>query len=385
MEPIKIVDIGDLHIGSPATDRLPEEIKLFTNYLNSHEVDLLVLNGDYFDHKFNLTPPDPQFLFGISLFNDILDIAGKKHFKIILVHGTRSHDRFQTRVLYSMVPKDGSVDCRYYETATADDFDFGEKGKLHVMIAPEEYPLNVQELYGPFEKQTFDLMFGHGTWDDIVFSNLVNENENNEAIKAPVFVWNDWKFALAKGLVVFGHIHSRHIIKESGVLKIVYPGSYTSWNFGNTTPCGFCEVDFWSDTKKYKVNIIDNTKAPVYKSIKFKDLGLDPKNLTVEEIQKAINEQKEGSDYLKVNIDDIPDQNTRKLVEKIFDGEKGITAEEKPVATQGLNEQVDHSVYDKYEWLLKETLPLNQTVQKFAKEELKKDLTLDDIDKMIKD
>ena len=54
MPKIKIVEINDIHFGIAGTDRLRKELDFFLDFLRTHDLDILELNGDYFNNELSL-------------------------------------------------------------------------------------------------------------------------------------------------------------------------------------------------------------------------------------------------------------------------------------------------------------------------------------------
>jgi DNA repair exonuclease SbcCD nuclease subunit len=378
-----ILVLGDLHFGSPAEDRLPAELKLFTDFVENNPVDIIILSGDYFDHKLSVAPPESAFLDAINFFSKLLSLCSKKSIKLRCIEGTLSHDREMPRMFDQLVyGKDGvklvDVDYKFYDTKGTEDIN-----GLHFGFFPEEYPEDSITYYDAEKKDHYDLMIGHGTWD---FAGFVGYNQNAIG-QSPVFKYAEWKEALTHGLSVFGHIHNRTIYKDEGIIKVIYPGSFTSWNFNNTGDCGFVYVNFDEITKKYHYKFINNEKAPIYKSIKPKDLadmGIDLNTITIETAKQEFKTIKEivGADYVRIDLSDVPEEKAI-VFQQMFDGAEGITADGSK-EQQVIVEQVDKNLYHTYEWLLKDTLPMNEAIRKFAKDILNKDIPLADIDMAIK-
>lgn len=378
---INIITIGDIHFGSAATPRLPQELIKFTDYISKNDVDMVVFTGDYFDHKLNIAPPDEAYTDGINFFNTILELSKARGFKIRLIHGTLSHDRFQTRIFGSMVPS--GVDYKYYETAAKEDIFFGDKGTLHCCFLPEEYPTDAKTYYLPLQKEKYDVVFGHGTCDCLPIAAMILAHPTIGG--APVFLWDDWKQSLSEGVAVFGHIHARSVNKKDGIARIIYPGSFTSWNFNNTTPCGFLYLNFDADSKKFRFTIIDNDGAPSFRTLTAEDLGgIDLSSMSIDDAKKRIQGFKEefSADNVKFSIAGLPADKTE-ILKKMFDGSAGISAETPDVSQTAITESVDSSIYAKYEWLLKDQLPIAEAIQKFGHDEMNVDLSIDTIKKAI--
>lgn len=377
---LNIVEISDIHFGSKASDRLSEELNLFLDYVKNNKVDLVVINGDIADRKLSFQPMEKAAINLITFYTKLCEICRNNKISLRLISGTKSHDNDIATLLNSITEKD--FDFKSIETAQEENL-----LNIDIIYLPEEYPMNVKEFYNDrflTENKHYDIAFGHGTWDKAFeLSGMINDNDNNDIRKAPVFIWDEWKNFV--NLVCFGHLHQRIQYKDAGILKIFYASSFTSWNFNNTTACGFSHIIYDTDSKKYKVKFIDNLKAPVYQSIKFSELGIDASK-DIEEIKLDIDKFKKENniDYLKINLDNI-ESASQKLLTKIFDGKNNTYAEITSKAKKLLQEKADTSALQKYEYIVKESMPIEEIIHKFIKEEYEKDVDLEYIKEVLKE
>ncbi len=371
---IKIAVIGDLHFGIAATDREVQELRMFLDFIRTHDLDIIQFNGDYYDHKLSLG--EPAAIAGMKFFNDVLSIAAEKKIKIRMIEGTQSHDRFQPRIFDEFIPKDKDgkpeIDYRFFETVGTEEID-----GLSVLYVPEEYPMNIDEYYAPYKSGKYDLMFVHGTWDFINFGKSI-DNNRNDMHTAPVFKYDEWKSALEHGFCVSGHIHGRHGFKDKGGTKIVYPGSFTAWSFDQISERGFIYIDFDPETKRFEYEFVNNDASPKYANLEVADLGLDLNSASIEDIKSKIEEQSRKVDFVKVNLEGLSDDKLM-LVKELYKGNQSIKVEVPQKDISMLTESADKR-FLRYDYLLNDTLPVDQAVRKFIKDEYGKDLTLDVID-----
>jgi hypothetical protein len=371
---IKIAVIGDLHFGIAATEREAKELDAFLGFIKTHDLDIIQFNGDYYDHKLSLG--EPAAIAGMKFFSDVLNVAAEKGIKIRMIEGTQSHDRFQPRIFNEFIPDgpDGKplIDYRLYETVGAEEID-----GLNILFVPEEYPMNIDEYYAPYKEGRYDLMFVHGTWDFINFGKTI-DNDRNDMHTAPVFKYGEWKDALEHGLCVSGHIHGRHGFKDKGGTKIIYPGSFTAWSFDQISERGFIYIDFDPETKKFEYELINNDASPKYANLDIKDLGSDLASADVNDIKARIEEQSKKVDFIKVSLDGLSDEKLM-IIKELYKGNPTIKVEVPQKEMSMLTESADKR-FLKYDYLLNDTLPVDQAVQRFIKEEFGKDLALDVID-----
>ena len=94
----EIVAVGDIHWGALDADRQRLELSIIPEYLEQHDIDLLVICGDYFDHKLMLN--SQASLQSVDFMSQLIQLSHRKgdEFKIRVFDGTRSHDYDQHEV-----------------------------------------------------------------------------------------------------------------------------------------------------------------------------------------------------------------------------------------------------------------------------------------------
>ena len=362
-----ILFITDIHFGIPQTDRLCQELyKNFIPFLEQNDIDVLFFGGDYFHTKLSLYENNSFKAF--KFFVDMMAIAKKKNIKVRFIEGTSSHERFQPRMLENMV---NDVDYKIYENV-GDETINGMK----VLYIPEEYPMNINEYYSEYKNNQYDLIISHATWDFINFAKSI-DNNRNDMHTAPVFKYNEWKHSLDHGVCLSGHIHGRHVFKNKYGTKIIYPGSFTSWNFDQISERGFLYGSIDTEKHTFQYKFINNPDAPKYANLDICDLGLDLHNVDIDVIKACIEKEKEKVDFIKVNIDKLPVEK-KLIVKELFKNNSEITTD--ITTTDVLTENTNKS-YIKYEYLLKDNLSIEEAIKRFIKEEFGEDLDV----KVIKD
>lgn len=363
---IKIVEINDLHFGIGDTEREKEELKIFLDFIRSHDIDLLEFNGDFFDHKLNMF--ESAALTGMNFFNEVVSIAIEKNIIIRMIEGTYSHDRFQPKIFDNFIPEDNGkklINYKFFETIGEEDL-LG----LKILYIPEEYPMNHDEYYKEYKNKKYDLIFCHGTWDFINFGGMI-DNNRNDINTAPVFKYDEWSSALEHGVAICGHIHGRHVFKNKNGTKIIYPGAFTSWSFDQISKRGFLYLEFDTDTKEFHYQFINNDKAPTYANLDVKDLGLDLEKCSIEDIKLKINEQKAKVQNIKINLDSLP-LDKKNIFKNLYKDSSGIKIEISPEKFL-INKEADDK-FAKYSYIIDDKLTQEQVIKKFIKEEMNKDL-----------
>lgn len=374
---VKAVVINDLHFGIDATQRMYSELHQFTDFLKEKEgLQLLVFDGDYFDRK--LSVMDTATYLAVKFFDEVLKICKEKGIVVRMVNGTRSHELDQIHIFESH-ESDDDVDFRIIRTVQ-------EEGLLgmHVLYIPEEYPDDEQAYYADFKEKEkrYNVIFGHGTWDFVSFDSQIAHASQTNTKSAPVFMYDEWKHTIPEGFITFGHIHGRNVYGN----KIYYCGSFSRWGFGERSARGFTYFEYDLDEKKYKVEFIDNTEAPTYEEISVKTIeGIDFENQDIEKITKAIDFEIAKNDYTAIDLTGLSEENIA-ILKKAYQKNPNIKIKAIAKSAKTLNESVEKAEeFAKYSYITKKTLPLNQTVQKFCKEDLNTEIELDKIDKILEE
>jgi hypothetical protein len=371
---LKGMTLQDLHFGHKHTERMyNEELPFALEYLRTHEVHILNLNGDYFDRKLSAT--EPAIAYAIAFFDELMSICVEKKIKVRIILGTRSHDLNQYTTLFQHYFERSDLDIKYMSTVqeeTIEGVDF--------LYVPEEYPENSDEYYKEFKTKSYSSMHGHGTWNFVSFiANMEYEKVGTSTHSAPVFMYEEWESALKNGFAIFGHIHERQSHKN-----IYYSGSYTAWGYGDASDKGFVVYEIDTETKEWKVEYVNNEKAPAYTTLSIKKLfkGEDLESLTIEQLQEKLTEQIEKTDNLKIDLAGLSEDKI-KIFKDLFKKNDNVKVEVKKKKVT-LKEDNEPAIYDTYGYILKRELPLDKTIQKFIKEEYSETMTLDRINELIK-
>lgn len=368
---VKGVSIGDIHFGIKDSFRLYNELSQFKKFIKENDIKLLVFNGDYFDSKISLT--DPEAFYAISFFRDIVEIAKEKNIIIRMIQGTRSHDLNQLQ-LFKPFETETGLDLRIIENVEVEEL-LGMK----IIYIPEEYPENSDEYYKNYKTDEYNICFCHGTWDFVAQPGVI-DIANRTTHSAPVLFWKEWKECFKNGFVSAGHIHGRNTYSN----KIFYPGSFTRWNYGERSEKGFTYFEYDTDSLTYDVKYIDNTEAPRYDVTSMSELGVDINNTPIEDVSKMIREALEKTDNLKVDLSGLSEEH-QKILKETFKDNASIKIEVRSKKSM-LKESANAASQDfkKWQYITKRELPLNETIKKYCKEELDKEIDLDVIDNILK-
>ena len=205
----------------------------------------------------------------------------------------------------------------------------------------------------------------HGMWDFLAMKSMIEEANRTDFQTAPIFKWEDWKQTVPHGIIMCGHIHSRHVYKN----HIFYPGSFSAWDFTDISEKGFAYYTYDTEKKFYRVKFINNTKCPTYGTITLNDLGLDLNECSIEDFQEAVKLESEKYDNFRIDIDTdkMPLEKTE-LIKKIYKDNPKIKV--KILEKKILLLEEDKDKYSKYEYIFKNTLPIEEVIYKYINEEM---------------
>lgn len=369
----KIAIIGDIHFGAKSgerdiSERLSVELQQFLNYVKENDINIVQLNGDFFDRQ--LTFAEPAGLLALQFWTDLLDICRTKNIKIRCIEGTLTHDQMQVDVLSEFINYDENgnpdVDFKVFKTIGTEDLN-----GMHILYIPEEYPANADEYYGEYKKGKYDIIFLHGMWDFTGLANVAVDSANT-ANKAPFFIYNEWKDALTNGVCISGHYHGRSINKD---MKVVYPGSFSAWKFDYDTERGWCYLEFDTDKHTYKYTLVNNTQAPKYKAVTIDLLPVaNVKNAPIEEIKLAIDDVKKDCDYLRVDLAGL-EFTTIDVLKKTYKGNKEIKIVDKANThlTESMQLVKDEEVKnDEFAFVMDSATPIATTISEFITKKYRK-------------
>lgn len=371
----KIVVIGDIHFGIKETERIYTELKQFIDFIKNNDIDIIQLNGDYFDRTLNFA--EPAGLYALQFWSQLLDVCREKNIKLRSIEGTLSHDNFQTEALLEFINYDDNgkpdVDFKYIKTVEVEDLN-----GMHILYCPEEYPMDADEYYDKFKKDKYDLMFVHGMWDFTGLS-AVADHGRKDINSAPWFIYNEWKDALEHGLCISGHYHGQMINKDE---KVIYPGSFSAWNFDYDNNRGFCYIEFNTETKEYKYQLIQNEFAPKFVSLKVHDLPLgDPYNSPVEDLKLAIDAEIANADRFKLDLTGL-NPNVAMILKRAYRNTKFVTMVDNNVKliNEAKNTSDTNDTNNVYSFVLENALPMTQIIKRFIEIKFNKTITEEEIE-----
>lgn len=354
---LNILVIADIHFGNKSDRELYESLQEKFISKIDETTDAVIIAGDLFDRILKLN--ESACLYAFNFIENILKLSKIYNFKVRIIKGTKSHDFNQ---LNNFKKYESEYDFKIIEVVSEEElFD-----SHMVLYIPEEYIENENIYYEKYFNKTYNSIFFHGTMNFASYSSHVKINK--EGKNAPNF--SSEKIAnLAKGAVVGGHIH----IKQNYMNKIFYTGSFYRTKFGESEDKAFIQYLYNTEDDTFKINYIINDLAPEYVTINFKDL-----EGTLEEKIKLVEELKEEYENIRIDIDEEDVKSNNIILENL----NKLTDETVKVkVTNNFKEEYD----DKYDFILKKELPLNETIKKFGELMFNKDLKIETINKFLND
>lgn len=257
MSLFKVATLADVHFNALPAEKMYEQLTgVFLEYIKNHEIDMIVLAGDYYDSiiSFNSRAAYLSTEF-IRKLVEVSSASGVKYIRII--KGTMSHDNNQLNNL-KVFETNENVDFKIITTVTEEVIE-----GLKTLYIPEEYMKNVSEFYKDYFNDTkrYDMIFGHGMFKETSF--VASKQESAVTLSgAPVF---DSKAmcSICDGFINFGHIHTSCGIRN----KITYVGSFSRWVFGEEEKKGFLVTIIDKETKEFNNEFIENTEADRYDTV----------------------------------------------------------------------------------------------------------------------
>lgn len=378
---VRGVCIADLHFGMRRTEEMYQnELPAFLDFIKTHDLDIINIDGDYFDRQLVLTEQAAKY--AMHFFGELAMICKERHIRLRVIKGTESHERSQLDNFTSYL-LDKDLDLRIFSTVAEEDI-LG----MHVLYVPEEYPKDAKAYYAPYMAKKWNMAHTHGTWSFVAFASQKKESARTDITSAPVFDYDDWKGAFENGVILSGHIHGRNIYsirnadgESEG--KIFYFGSFSRWNFDELSARGFGYYEYDVTQQRYFVEPIDNMIAPKYGDFDASILGKDPEKAELGAVEAAVSESMKSFDYLRVDLGSLsPVQG--EFLKKKFAGDKRIQLEYRTKKAIMIQEDEEYKTYvDKFSYIKDQSAGIEKTVCRFIKDTQDIDIAEDRVKELI--
>lgn len=365
--------ISDIHFGVLKPMDLYNQLKeSFLDYIEKLAIiDFIVITGDLFDSKISLNSDHAKV--SIQFMKRIIEICKNKNTKIRILKGTESHDNKQLDIL-DIFYNTENIDLKIINNVS-DEYLFEN---FRVLYIPEEYMENKDEYYGSYFNTTYDMIFGHGLVNEVVFVASKQESEITIS-KAPVFKTEDL-INICKGPIFFGHIHTPQVIKE----RFFYVGSFSRWCFGEEEDKGFYLVSYAPDNGKFKAEFIKNKLAKTYNTVRIDETSA----LFNENVDKIIDNMMSfintfSADYLRFVVS-IPEDYENPLLltnmlnevfSKFVNVKLVVNNNSKLRRKKDVEEKIN-LLLDKYGFIFDKNIPHEEKISRFLKIKYNKNIPI---------
>jgi DNA repair exonuclease SbcCD nuclease subunit len=261
---VRAIVTADFHHGALAADVFAREInEWFLPSLHecfAQRVDYMVIAGDYFNHKMDMTSAASRLAF--DCFSRILELCIRYQCPLYILQGTWSHDYDQVNLLANIsshLHLDNGRRLVTYISNTSTRVVEVLEG-YRVLMIPEMYPVDVEAYRTACLQTPVQAVHFHGRWDFCAFKEEVIKSERGMG-GAPVHRTSDFVDVVC-GPITGGHIHTGD---SNG--KVFYTRSLSRWVFGEPEPKGYIVTQHVPNTGEFQVQYIDNVLATPYTTI----------------------------------------------------------------------------------------------------------------------
>ena len=361
------VHIADIHFGviDPKVQYTILTEQFLNKIVNIH-FDVLVIDGDLFDHKFQAN--SDSVLYAELFISSCVNICKMKNATIVLLHGTSSHDSNQLKLFYHYL-SDPTIDMRIVENTRFEII----KGK-RVLCIPEEYNKG-KKYYEEFLYNSgfYDGVYMHGTFKGAIYG----ANEVNLASKKnPTFDLTC--FCNCKGPIISGHVHVPGCFEG----HMYYTGCPIRWRFGEEQEKGFIILLHDLDSRRYHVHF-EEIKSFRYDTVNVDHLLADPQRA----ISYINNLKQSGIDFVRLEIS-IDKQDCLNIIKHYYQKDPTIKIletykqeKEKREMQKALNTK-----YSGYDYILDDNLSPEDKLTRYINQEMGYTfITVDELKKAIYD
>lgn len=288
MDKIRFVSISDIHLGHRRTTS-PEIIKSLRYCFKENDIynkiDLLVIAGDVFDRLLELNHPH---LFDIDQWiAEVLIECGKRNIVVIVLDGTKSHDRDQSERWITINHLLNDVCKLYYFNTVA--INYIPELDIQVLSVPDDWNIDsqitfeeVKQLLKDKSLSQVDLSIMHGQF----------EHQLPEVAQSSVTHRNQDYLDITKHYILVGHIH-KHSVYE----RILAQGSIDRLAHGEEEPKGFIYGEIYPNNPNQDwFSFIMNPLAKKFITIDCKDKTLEESILFIKD---SIKDLKDG-EYVRI-------------------------------------------------------------------------------------
>ena len=289
------IHIADIHFGCMNPQEELDILRAqFLNRINQIAFDILSIDGDLFDRRF--TADNAAIQAAIEFVNECASLCFMRGAALIIINGTGSHDAGQLSIFKGM-PLFGA------EVYIVNQTQFIETHNVKILCIPEEYGKGAA-YYDHFLKETYDMVFMHGTLINAVPKAT---EENLSSNREPVFSIDSFSGCL--GPIYAGHVHVAQCVQG----HMYYISSPIRWKFGEEQAKGYLIALYDRATHMY-YNQFMEIQSYYYNTISISDLNTTDPNEIIQALETMHNND---IHYLRLNCKDIP-QSTLAIIRKYY-------------------------------------------------------------------
>lgn len=280
---LHIAVIGDVHTGhpkTPTTHILSNLRRTFPNNEKTGDIDLFIVEGDFFDRQLNLDDPNAT---AIEVWvGDFLRMCKERDIVVRVLRGTPSHDWNQEYVFQKVndISRIG-CDLKYVDELYIEHI---ERFGIDVLYIPDEWRVRCEDTWNDVvaalaakNLTQVDYVVMHGTFPHQMPKNTHHKLDMHDPVKY---------LSITKKYIFVGHIHF-HSIWE----RIIAAGSFDRISHGEENPKGHIRV-LVRDNEEDIIEFIPNNGAMKYITIDCSGVSVDDFMST---IQKKIQSLPDGS------------------------------------------------------------------------------------------
>lgn len=247
---LRICSISDIHIGhnlvsaQTICDRLNRLL-----FPKLEECDILVLGGDITDTALMLG--DVGAILFVSFFVDLYKKASELGVVIVLLEGTKSHERDHLKAAVALHAT-GGFSCPLYYSDKVDVTEIVEHG-LKILFIPDDLPYTssdecmsvVADLMDKRGWTEVDYAFVHGYFEHVLPEGIPHQ---------PRCTFRADQFSFVKRYILVGHIHTSSVYEN-----VIYNGSFDRLAHGEEESKGFIYLVDFGDSAR--IEFIENPYA----------------------------------------------------------------------------------------------------------------------------
>ncbi len=261
---LNIASVSDIHMGHPRNEssHVAKSIQLaFPMTHETSKIDMLVIGGDFFDGLLHL--PDDAVVESDLAIIYILRMCAKYGITLVLLEGTPSHDRGQTkRFVFLNDTFEMGAEIYYFDKVCVHHF---EKFNIDVLFVPDRANPTVEKTFEQVKEriaerglEKVDYGFVHCTFKHHLPEYVKTEKHDTDAY-----------LELVRYLIFGAHIH-----QHSRYRNFITNGSLDRLAHGEEEPKGHVRAKIRSETDM-EVTFVENKNARIFKTVDCSGLSVE--------------------------------------------------------------------------------------------------------------